>query len=179
MFCPNCGKKNPDDAKYCGKCGKPLPVYDEKPINQEDEVEYPKEITPENAGEVTERVFSKTDQEGPLHRSYVKEKPAESFEPTGDIGTPETGTSANNGNMGSNPEPWKVRPASQSTQKVNSSPGKNQYYIPPATVIPESSEEVDASENNTALIITIIILITLIILVGIFAIAYMRGYIDF
>ena len=24
MFCPNCGKENPDDAKVCQECGKPL-----------------------------------------------------------------------------------------------------------------------------------------------------------
>ena len=26
MFCPNCGVRNPDEAKFCSGCGKPLPV---------------------------------------------------------------------------------------------------------------------------------------------------------
>lgn len=26
MFCPNCGVKNPDEAKFCFGCGKPLPA---------------------------------------------------------------------------------------------------------------------------------------------------------
>ena len=26
MFCPNCGKENPDDAKVCQECGKPKPA---------------------------------------------------------------------------------------------------------------------------------------------------------
>lgn len=26
MFCPNCGVRNPDEAKFCFGCGKPLPV---------------------------------------------------------------------------------------------------------------------------------------------------------
>lgn len=25
MFCPNCSEANPDDAKFCGKCGRPMP----------------------------------------------------------------------------------------------------------------------------------------------------------
>ena len=25
MFCPACGTKNPDDARFCASCGKPLP----------------------------------------------------------------------------------------------------------------------------------------------------------
>lgn len=26
MFCPNCGVRNPDEAKFCFGCGKPLPA---------------------------------------------------------------------------------------------------------------------------------------------------------
>lgn len=26
MYCPHCGDKNPDDARFCGNCGKPLPA---------------------------------------------------------------------------------------------------------------------------------------------------------
>lgn len=26
MFCPNCGDANPDEAKFCGKCGRPMPA---------------------------------------------------------------------------------------------------------------------------------------------------------
>jgi uncharacterized membrane protein YvbJ len=26
MFCPKCGEKNPEDARFCGKCGAPLPA---------------------------------------------------------------------------------------------------------------------------------------------------------
>lgn len=26
MFCPSCGDANPDEAKFCGKCGKRMPV---------------------------------------------------------------------------------------------------------------------------------------------------------
>jgi hypothetical protein len=26
MFCPHCSDSNPDDAKFCGKCGRALPV---------------------------------------------------------------------------------------------------------------------------------------------------------
>lgn len=26
MFCPNCGVRNPDEAKFCSGCGKPLPM---------------------------------------------------------------------------------------------------------------------------------------------------------
>lgn len=26
MFCPNCGKENPEGAKFCSSCGKPLPA---------------------------------------------------------------------------------------------------------------------------------------------------------
>ncbi len=24
MFCPKCGQQNPDEAKFCGKCGAPI-----------------------------------------------------------------------------------------------------------------------------------------------------------
>lgn len=26
MYCPNCGKQNPDEARFCGGCGFELPV---------------------------------------------------------------------------------------------------------------------------------------------------------
>jgi uncharacterized membrane protein YvbJ len=26
MFCPNCGDGNPDEARFCGKCGRPMPA---------------------------------------------------------------------------------------------------------------------------------------------------------
>ena len=31
MFCPHCSDSNPDDAKFCGKCGRPLPVVSSGP----------------------------------------------------------------------------------------------------------------------------------------------------
>lgn len=128
MFCPNCGNENPDDARFCGKCGTPLPVMEEEHRNQD------KEATP----------------------------------------------AADTVKMISNTESWKVEPANQSIRDADPAPGRNPYYIPPATVLPKTgSQEEEAAENNTALIIIIIVLITLIILVGIFAFAYMRGYIDF
>jgi len=26
MFCPNCGETNPDEARFCGKCGRTMPA---------------------------------------------------------------------------------------------------------------------------------------------------------
>lgn len=26
MYCPKCGEKNPDDARFCGSCGAPIPT---------------------------------------------------------------------------------------------------------------------------------------------------------
>ncbi len=31
MFCPKCGKPNPDDAQFCGDCGNPLPTTEPAP----------------------------------------------------------------------------------------------------------------------------------------------------
>ncbi len=31
MFCPKCGKPNPDDAQFCGDCGMPLPTAETAP----------------------------------------------------------------------------------------------------------------------------------------------------
>lgn len=28
MFCPKCAFENPDEAKFCGKCGEALPIKD-------------------------------------------------------------------------------------------------------------------------------------------------------
>jgi uncharacterized membrane protein YvbJ len=33
MFCPECGSENPDDARFCGSCGKPLSVADNAPAS--------------------------------------------------------------------------------------------------------------------------------------------------
>ena len=29
MFCPTCAEANPDDAKFCGKCGRAMPTASE------------------------------------------------------------------------------------------------------------------------------------------------------
>ena len=44
MFCPKCGYKNPDDARFCGKCGEMLPAPDEDFNGQDDEFTQPTEI---------------------------------------------------------------------------------------------------------------------------------------
>ncbi len=31
MFCPKCAEANPDDAKFCGKCGNEMPTASEGP----------------------------------------------------------------------------------------------------------------------------------------------------
>lgn len=179
MFCPKCGYKNPDDARFCGKCGEMLPVIDEAFSDQNDELTQPTEImhgavsedkhVTENNSYVTERVSSRT--------THMAEAPE-----TGDqaIGT---GSDDDTEGMNSNSGSWRVPPAGQGdtgAQNKNSSPRQNPYYIPPAEVLNEGlrQKEDEVPENNTALIILIIVLITLIILVGIFAFAYMNGILD-
>ena len=71
MFCPKCGYKNPDDARFCGKCGEMLPAPDEDFNGQDDEFTQPTEImlgdvndnAPAAVSDATERVFSKTAQQ--------------------------------------------------------------------------------------------------------------------
>lgn len=180
MFCPKCGYKNPDDARFCGKCGEMLPAPDEDFNGQDDEFTQPTEImlgdvndnAPAAVSDATERVFSKTAQQAEAPR-------------VPETGNQESGTEATTATEGINSAPgsWRVSPAGQSdtgAQNINSAPAQNPYYIPPASVISDGTrqKEVEVPENNTALIILIIVLITLIILVGIFAFAYMNGILD-
>jgi uncharacterized membrane protein YvbJ len=37
MFCPKCGDKNPDDARFCGSCGETLPGRTRDPIVRPDD----------------------------------------------------------------------------------------------------------------------------------------------
>ena len=180
MFCPKCGYKNPDDARFCGKCGEMLPAPDEDFNGQDDEFTQPTEImlgdvndnAPAAVSDATERVFSKTAQQAEAPR-------------VPETGNQESGTEATTATEGinSNPGTWRVPPAGQSdtgAQNINSAHAQNPYYIPPAEVMPSGprQKEDEVPENNTALIILIIVLITLIILVGIFAFAYMNGILD-
>lgn len=179
MFCPKCGYKNPDDARFCGKCGEMLPVIVETISDQNDELTQPTEIINEavsedkhetvNNGYVAERVSSRTTN---------MEKPPETVNQA--IGT---GSDDDTEGMNSNAVSWHVPPAGQgdfAAQNINSAARQNQYYIPPAEVLDEGTrqQENEDPENNTALIILIIVLVTLIILVGIFAFAYMKGILD-
>jgi hypothetical protein len=34
MYCPSCGQKNPDDARFCANCGKPLPNMQANPQSE-------------------------------------------------------------------------------------------------------------------------------------------------
>lgn len=180
MFCPKCGYKNPDDARFCGKCGEMLPAPDEVLNDQNDEPLQPTEImlgdvndnAPAAVSDATERVFSKT-----AHQEEAPKVP--------EIGNQDRGMEAAAATEGinSNPGTWRVPAAEQSdtgAQNTNSAHAQNPYYIPPATVISDRTpqKEDEIPENNTALIILIIVLITLIILVGIFAFAYMNGILD-
>ena len=180
MFCPKCGYNNPDDARFCGKCGEMLPAPDEVLNDQNDEPLQPTEImlgdvndnAPAAVSDATERVFSKTAQQ--VEAPRVPE--------TGNQDRGMEAAAATEG-INSNPGTWRVPAAEQSdtgAQNTNSAHAQNPYYIPPATVISDRTpqKEDEIPENNTALIILIIVLITLIILVGIFAFAYMNGILD-
>lgn len=35
MFCPYCGEENPDGARFCGACGKELPIIENPPVSPE------------------------------------------------------------------------------------------------------------------------------------------------
>lgn len=37
MFCPSCGAENPDDAAFCGACGKPLAQPSQAPQTPHEE----------------------------------------------------------------------------------------------------------------------------------------------
>ena len=180
MFCPKCGYKNPDDARFCGKCGEMLPAPDEVLNDQNDEPLQPTEImlgdvndnAPAAVSDATERVFSKTAQQ--VEAPRVPE--------TGNQDRGMEAAAATEG-INSTPGSWRVPAAAQGdtgAQNTNSAHAQNPYYIPPAEVIPGGTpqKEDEIPENNTALIILIIVLITLIILVGIFAFAYMNGILD-
>lgn len=34
MFCPKCGRQNPDGAKFCGGCGGNMPAMQAQPVHQ-------------------------------------------------------------------------------------------------------------------------------------------------
>ena len=36
MFCPECGKENPDNAKFCGNCRHPLAAIADRPASAPD-----------------------------------------------------------------------------------------------------------------------------------------------
>ena len=35
MFCPYCGEENPDGERFCGACGKELPIIENPPVSPE------------------------------------------------------------------------------------------------------------------------------------------------
>lgn len=72
MFCLNCGKKLPNQSKFCPYCGTPVPVLDDEEVLQS-------EIDMENEERITEEMQSTDDIESADDDSYVEEDDDDSY----------------------------------------------------------------------------------------------------